>query len=101
MDLDPRDALAERGGLEVEQSQPRHADEHQLVGEELGRRGAGQDVFGRDEALGVVAAEPDVERSIRLHRDLEVAQAKHHALAAAVRDPQHRHACGDADHLDG
>ena len=99
VDLDARNALAERGGLEVEQAEAGYADQHQFVAQQLRRRLAAQHVLGGHEAPGVVRPEVGPQRAVGLHRDRQVAEHQRDTLAAAVFDAQAGDAGGDANHL--
>ncbi len=88
MHLDPGNTLAKRGRLEVEQAKPRHADEHQLVPKQLGRRFSREHVLRRSEALGVVRAEVELKRAVRLQRYYGAADSQGDVFAAAIVDPQ-------------
>ena len=99
MHLDAGDVLAKRRGLEVEQAEPGHAHQHQLVAQQC-RCFSRQDLLGRYEPLRVVRTEVKIKRAIGLQRHRELADVEREALAALVGESQERSAGGDAQHVD-
>ena len=99
MHFHARDALAKRGGLEIEQPQSRYADEDEFVAKKLGRGLSGKHILGRDEALRIVTPEIHVQRAVGLDRNRRRTDVEVHVLAALVVDAQLLRAGGDANHL--
>ena len=90
MDFDAGNEFAQRGRLEVENAEPRHAHQHDLVAQALGIDLAAEDLVRGHHAVVVVLAVAKPRGAVVLHPGLDVREADREQSARRVGDAQAR-----------
>ncbi len=101
MDLDPREALAERRDVLVPEAEGRHAHDDELPLEALGRDLAREQRRGGDVPGDIVRREVDPHRPVALGGDPDVADADGAHAAAVAAHAERGHLRRDPEHLHG